>query len=145
MLQLRQFNLQLALGALRPAGKNIQNQADPVDHPAMHAPLQVAFLCGRQLMIEDDDIGFGGLNQGGDFVGLATADEQGGVRTTTLTLDLAQNLKPCALGQQPQFRQAFSKIGVAEIKRHQYDALTALVTLKQAGLPCYGSGSTYPD
>jgi len=46
VLQLGQFDLQLALGTVRTAGEDIQDQADTVDHPAVQAAFQVALLRG---------------------------------------------------------------------------------------------------
>ena len=74
-------------------------------------------------------------DQRSDFVGLAAADEQRGVRTAALALHLAQDVEPGARRQQAQFGHAFGEIGIAEIERDQDDALAARVPLKQGASP----------
>ena len=46
MIKLRQFNLQLALGALCSLCKDIENQAGPVNYTALQYALDIAFLGG---------------------------------------------------------------------------------------------------
>ena len=94
MLQLCKFNLQFALGTVCATRKDIQNQADPINDPAVQTALQIALLCRRQFMIEDDDIGFGGHYQGGNFISLAAPHEQCSIRTAAFALYLAQDVEP---------------------------------------------------
>jgi hypothetical protein len=112
-------------------GKDIQDQAHAVDHPTVQATLQIAFLGGRQFMVENDDIGFGGRHQRRDFIGLAAPHKQGGVRAATLALNLSPDIKPRPHCQQTQFGHAVGKIRRPEIERHQDDALAARVPLNQ--------------
>jgi hypothetical protein len=57
VLQLGQLDLQLALVALRPQGKDVEDQRRTVDHAAIELALEVALLRGRDVVIEDDDVG----------------------------------------------------------------------------------------
>ena len=47
MLQLRQFDLQLAFVALRALGKNIQDQAGTVDHAAFQLLFRLRCCAGE--------------------------------------------------------------------------------------------------
>jgi len=86
--QLGQFHLQLPLPTPSATGKNIENQLGSIDHPQVQLPLQVAQLRGREVMVEDDQVGAGGLRgtpqlvhfaspQQGCRVGLRRPLEQG--------------------------------------------------------------------
>ena len=57
VVQLGQFHLQLALPAASSAGKNIQNQLGAVNHLQVQFALQIAQLRGREVVIEDDQVG----------------------------------------------------------------------------------------
>ena len=53
MLELGQFHLQLAFGTLGTQGKDIEDQAGAIDHPAVERPLfQISFLGGEMFVIE---------------------------------------------------------------------------------------------
>jgi hypothetical protein len=56
MLQLRQFHLHLAFVALRPLGKNIEDETGSVNDPDFQNLFKVALLCWRQRMIENDNV-----------------------------------------------------------------------------------------
>jgi len=82
-------------------------------------------------MVENDDIGFGGGHQRRDFIGFAASHKQGGVRAAALALNFALDVEPCPRRQQAQLGHAFGKIRRPEIERHQDNALSACVPLKQ--------------
>jgi hypothetical protein len=73
MLQLRQFDLQLALGARGPQGKNIENQTGAVDDAAFQQAFQIALLGRRQIMVENYQISLTRRHHGTDLVDLAFA------------------------------------------------------------------------
>ncbi len=79
MAQLRQFHLQLAFMAVRALGENVQDQPGAVDHAPLQEPLQVAFLHRGQGMVDQHQVGTGGVGHGLDLVQLAAADQGGGV------------------------------------------------------------------
>ena len=56
VLELSQFDLQLALVTLGPQGEDIENQCSTVDDAATEHALKVALLAGRQIMVEDDQV-----------------------------------------------------------------------------------------
>jgi len=80
MAQLRQLHLQLAFETARPLGKDIQDQAGTIQNPALQQRLQIAFLAGRQGVIENDQFRPAAPCRIPDFLGLAAADEQARIR-----------------------------------------------------------------
>ncbi len=56
MLELGQFDLQLALMAPGTQGEYVQDQAAAIDHGAGEDLLQVALLARRKLVVEKHDI-----------------------------------------------------------------------------------------
>ena len=60
MLELGQLDLQFALGARGTLGEDVENQAGAVDHATFEFAFEIAFLHRRNLVVEDDQIGFAG-------------------------------------------------------------------------------------
>ena len=58
MLQLRQFDLQLALETPGPLGEDIEDEASPVEHAALQLALQVALLARGEFMVKQHDLRF---------------------------------------------------------------------------------------
>jgi hypothetical protein len=56
---LRKLDLPLALPSARTPGEDVENQLRPIDHLALEFLLELAELCGRELVIEDDKIYLG--------------------------------------------------------------------------------------
>ncbi len=77
VLKLRQLHLQLALAGAGVAGKDVQNQLRAVQHPAGQRGLKVAQLGGRQVVVEEHQVGLGGGGDSGDLLHLAGADQRG--------------------------------------------------------------------
>ncbi len=73
--QLRQFHLQLAFVAARTLREDVQDQPGAVDHTPLQIPLQVALLARRQGVIDQHQIGAGGLGCGLDLFQLAATDQ----------------------------------------------------------------------
>ncbi len=62
MFELCQLNLQLALEAARALGENIQDQTRSVEHATAQRGFQIAFLAGRELMVEQHQFRLLGLD-----------------------------------------------------------------------------------
>ena len=78
MLELRQFDLELAFlraGALR---ENIENQRRAVEHLAIENAFQIAALRGGKFVVEDDRVHVLAAAMLGKFIRLAAADECAG-------------------------------------------------------------------
>src|SRR5690606_9156253 len=54
VIELGQFDLQLALMGTSALGEDVENQTGTVKHPALEGALEVALLAGREGVIEDD-------------------------------------------------------------------------------------------
>ena len=57
VLQLRQLHLQLALGAGRVVGEDVEDDRRPVDHRQAQRLFEVALLAGTQLIVAGDQVG----------------------------------------------------------------------------------------
>ena len=68
MAELGQFNLQLTLEGLRALGKNIEDQAGTIEHPAFQLAFEVSLLGWRQGMIEQHHVDLPGRDLGRDFL-----------------------------------------------------------------------------
>ena len=59
VLELRQLDLELALGTVGVGGEDVENDRRPVDHRHTECRLEVALLARRQLIVAGDQIGVG--------------------------------------------------------------------------------------
>ena len=75
MLELRKFNLQLALVRTGPLRKNIKNQPGAIENPTFAQTFEIAFLTGTELMIDEHEISTGFRHHLPDLVGLARPDQ----------------------------------------------------------------------
>src|SRR5271155_4373372 len=73
--ELRELHLQLTLEAPGALRKDIQNQAVTVQYSTTSQFLQVAFLAGRQCLIDENQIGAMRLCKGMNLLGLTRPDE----------------------------------------------------------------------
>lgn len=107
MLQLSQFDLQLAFMTLGTLGKNIQDQGAAIDHPATEHLFQIALLTGRQLMIEHDNVRLMQPGRLADFLCLALAGISRCIRCMALAANHSQRLRSGTGSQQAELRQVF--------------------------------------
>ena len=101
IFELRQLDLQLALVATRSLGKYIEDQLASVDHANVERVFQIALLSGRQIFVQNDQIGMKLLHLRLDLVHLAAADQSCWSNAFDLLMLFLKHL--CARG----FRQAF--------------------------------------
>ena len=130
MLQLRQFHLQFSLvraGALR---EDVENQPGAAQHAALHALFQVAFLAGRQLVIEQRQ--FGPVRTGGlaDFIGFAAADEQARVRFGAAAAQHGLDLRAGRARQIDELLPVGFVVRFRKLKMHQHGSLAAARPVK---------------
>ena len=115
MLQLGQFDLDLAFMALRALRKNIEDQAGAVDDTDLEHPFEIALLGRRQRMIEYHEIEMSVFDRLGDFLRLPGSDVKRRVRTGTLAQDGQHRFGACRTRQQAEFVETGSKISLAKI------------------------------
>src|SRR5258705_10019628 len=130
MLELRELHLELAfvtVGALR---KDIENEADTIDNPAVQAFFEIPLLRRRQLMIENRKLGAAGRKQRRKLLHFAGAGKKGGVGPPSLALQHCGDTDARAQCELHQFGGRFSKVLSAEIEADQYRLGTAPGTFK---------------
>ena len=62
------------------AGEDVEDELGAVEDAARKRGLKVAQLRGRQVVIEEDQVGIGGCGDAGDLLHLACADQRGWIR-----------------------------------------------------------------
>ena len=134
MIQLCKFYLKLSLGALCALGKNIKNQTRTVDHAALQGSFEIAFLCGRQRMVDDDQIALVCSNFSSDFLDLSLAGVGRCVRALTTPADNSAHVGACRLYQQPDFLQPILSVTFTEIKLDYCCPFATGVTFKHEDL-----------
>ena len=105
-------------------GKDIQDQAGAIQHPAFDYPFQVALLGRTQGMIEQHHIRFDLADQCGQLVALAGADEQGRIGSIALAGELRRRLHAAGGNQMVELIQVFAPHGVREVQMHQNGTFT---------------------
>jgi hypothetical protein len=79
VLELRELDLKLAFAGASVASEDVEDELCAVDDATWETRLEVAKLRGRQVVIEEDEVGLGGACDGVDLVELAGADEGCGI------------------------------------------------------------------
>ena len=102
-MELGQFHLQLAFPGAGALGKDIEDEPGAIEHGAGEDLLQIARLRGRKLIVEDDGVHAEFTAGLGKFLGLAGADEGGGVDGLQLLDALAHDVRSGGAGQLSQF------------------------------------------
>ena len=89
VFELGQLDLHLALGRVRVAGEDVEDHRGAVEHRDVELGLEVALLARRQLVVGDDEVRVGLLEQGLELVDLARAQVVVRVRLVELLGQLA--------------------------------------------------------
>jgi hypothetical protein len=130
--QLGEFHLQLALVGAGTLGEDVQDQAGAVQHAALQHPLQIAFLAGGELVIEDHQIGALLGDPIADLFGLALADEQARIGGLAGAGDERHRLSARRTGQ---FRELAALVVPGRLGQrhvHQHRQFTLLGSFKQS-------------
>jgi hypothetical protein len=91
VLELRELDLQLALGGARVASEDVEDHGGPVDDRHAELLLEVALLARRELVVADDDVRVGVLSGLLDLLELARAEVGVRVRLVAVLDDLAHD------------------------------------------------------
>ena len=135
MRELRQLDLQLALGAARAQREDVEDEARPVDDAARELLLEVALLHARQRVVEDHEVGLGRAALRVDLVDLAAAREEGGVGPRAAAGHGPDDVRARGDRQRRQLAQTVVAVAVAEIKRDQECAAAAARAFEHQGNP----------
>jgi len=71
VFELGEFDLKLTFAGAGVAGKNVEDELGAVENPAGQCSFKVAQLRGREVVIEENEIGVGGGGDGGDILDFA--------------------------------------------------------------------------
>src|ERR1041384_8321123 len=101
IFELRQLDLQLALVAARSLGKYVEDELAPVDYANVERVFQIALLSGRQIFVQNDQIGMKLFHFSLDLVNLAAADQSCWSNIFNLLMLFLEHRRACG------FREAF--------------------------------------
>jgi hypothetical protein len=108
---LGQFHLHPAGAGPGVPGEDVEDQRGPVDDRHPDPGLQVASLPGRQLAVGDDHVGPAPLDRGGQFLGLARAQEAGRVGPVPALHQLVDHRQAVGLGEPAELVQRRGRAG----------------------------------
>ena len=120
MLELRQFDLELAFarpGALR---EDVENQRRAVEDLAVKDFFEIAALRGRKVVVENHGVHVLAPAKFGEFLRLALADERGGGQRVQFLKTVADDLAAGGRGQFTEFGERIARVRAAA--RFEFDA-----------------------
>ena len=132
MLQLSQFHLQLAFEGAGPLSEDIENEGNAIQHPATQSGFQIAFLARRQWMIEDHQFGVVAGDLFGQLLEFTATDEVTGIRRAPAAGNSDYRLSAGGNHEIGEFLEIVAAPRALKCDMHQYGALAAIRTLKQA-------------
>ena len=132
VLELRELDLELAFEGAGTLRKNVEYQSAAIEHAPAGQLLEIAFLAGRERVIDQYDVRALGLRNGVDFIRLATAHEIARVGPVPPTGDRGHRSGAGRTRQLLELVEIFAAQGLAEPETHQHRALTGLWALKHA-------------
>ena len=91
VLELRELDLQLALGRVGVAGEDVEDHRGAVEHRHVELLLEVALLARRELVVGDDEVRVRRLEQRLELVDLAGAEVEVRVRLLAVLDQLADD------------------------------------------------------
>ena len=92
------------------AGKNIQDELGAIQNAARERLLKIAQLRGRQVVIEEHQVGFRGRSDAGDLLDLARADQRGRVKPGASLHDLGNYHSTGARNQLAELGKRFFSV-----------------------------------
>ena len=92
VFKLRELHLELALAGAGVAGKDVEDELRAVEDAAGQRGLKVAQLRGRQVVVEEHQVGLRGSGDAGDLLHFAGADQRGRIGTRTALHQLGRHL-----------------------------------------------------
>jgi len=105
VVQLRQFDLQLAFSCARVARKNVEDQLSAIDDSSLDDLFNIALLGRTEIVVEQENVGVHGGCRAGYFFKFARADQGRWIGPVAALQDLAYNLGPGTLRQGTEFCQ----------------------------------------
>jgi hypothetical protein len=111
-------------------GEYVKDQAAAIDDPALQRTFEVALLTGSKIMIEYHKVRAARSRRRGDFIDLALAGKQRGVRARPPARDDGKRHRPGTSNQHIELGQALGGIAIAKVELNQNCPLAARGTFK---------------
>ncbi len=138
VLQLREFDLQLAFERARALRKDVEDQAAAVEHAALQFLLEIAFLAGAQRAVDDDEIGGERFDARAQFLDLAGADQEAGIGGLAGGRQHFEHLRAGRTRERAELLDAIGFRGSTEPHTDQDRAFAAGRPFEQCSLPSPG-------
>ena len=119
VLELRQLDLELSLGAPCVLGEDVENQLRPVDDARLERVLERTLLGRRELLVHEQHLGVALRVLGLQLGQLALADERLRIRPVPVLNQLGDRVHPCGAGELPKLRELFG--AVRSLREHAED------------------------
>ena len=123
--QLRQLHLELAFFGPRPLGKDVENQLGTVEHLHFKASFQIASLCRRQLVVEDDEIGLDVADDSFELFDLSGPKVRRWVGSAACLVSADRDHGSCAFCETCEFIEALLEIpgAILQVKTGEHAPL----------------------
>jgi hypothetical protein len=131
MLQLRQFDLQLALMGAGPLGEDIQDQASAIQHAALQLRLQVALLTRPQYVVEYDDFCTVLAHFAGYFFQLSAAHERARIRGYSGTHDVSDRVTPGGQHKLLELTRVLTLLFTGKIQVNEHSTFARIGAIKK--------------
>ncbi len=135
MLELRQLDLQLAFEAAGALREDVQNQSSAIEHSTLEQLLEIAFLAGRQGVVEHHQIRAELLDPSVNLFGFAAADIQPRIRHLASAGDDREHFGAGRTGQRLELTQLIFTGRTSQSDADQERAFAAARTFKQQRTP----------
>jgi hypothetical protein len=132
VLELREFHFELAFVTARALRKDVEDKSRAIEYAALDELLEIAFLRGRQRMIEQHEFGVVRYRDVADFFRLAAADKIARIRPIATTGDLRHGNCASRACQLAEFEDVFGIRGRAQSEAHEHGPLTCAWSLEHA-------------
>ena len=106
-MQLRQFDLELALSCAGVPGENVEDKLGAIDHAPLDNFFDIALLRRAEIVIEKEDVGIYRSGGASDFFELARTDQRGRIRPVPSLENLSDNFRASASRQRAQLGERF--------------------------------------
>jgi succinyldiaminopimelate transaminase len=110
VVELSELDLQLAFGADRVLGEDVEDQLCAIDHTGGECVLQRPLLRRRELVVHDQNLRAGLLVGGLELLELPLADVRAAIRTRAVLRELADRLDARGLCQLAELREPILRI-----------------------------------
>ena len=134
IVELGQLDLEAALQRLGALGEDVENELGAVHHAHAEDLLEGSPLGGRKIVVEDDELGSGGLDVRRDLERLAPANVGGRMEGAQAAQGLAGDLGAGRVGQSAQFAEGILDLGARLVSQRSGDQPGELRSVRLGGM-----------